>query len=601
MEDINENVKNVLFDENYTNEDIIIRGKNVVYELYSTSNVKEHEDISSLYMRECIEKLLENPKSEYLFIFKADINETFPPRVYYEILDPYNKTGLDLSVCQGLKANINLPLYYDNQIIENLMLLNKQNYDLFYKNDQFYYDICAPFTSKDNTDMPLSDRRYEFFKFTEICAGNGDCDYIKNDIILKKAQCECKILPNISDTVEVIKFDKNDMESFFSINTYANFAVLKCYKLTFSKEGQKNNYGSYLFILLILIYIILMGVFYHKYEIRINKTIFSAVGQLVNNNFSINSNDLPIRKFNTLDDAKKEKSIIITVEKNNEIKSCNNHHDVNDLNLNSSNTKDSKNSILRLPLKNQKILEKVQKHNITNLNEKPKIDFNDEEINSLEYDKALIFDNRSFLQYYFSLIKRKNSLIFTFYVKDDFNILIIKIALFIFSFSLYFVINTLFFKDETIHKIFEVKGKFDIVYHMPQIIYSTIISVLINKLMTILALSEADLIKIRKETPKKIYEEINKMMRCLKIKLNIFWPLSLLFMLFFWYYIACFCAVFQNTQIILIKDIVLSFILSLIYPFGLSLLPIPFRLISLHNKNKKRNCLYKLSNYIALI
>jgi hypothetical protein len=148
MEDINENVKNVLFDENYTNEDIIIRGKNVVYELYSTSNVKEHEDISSLYMRECIEKLLENPKSEYLFIFKADINETFPPRVYYEILDPYNKTGLDLSVCQGLKANINLPLYYDNQIIENLMLLNKQNYDLFYKNDQFYYDICAPFTSR---------------------------------------------------------------------------------------------------------------------------------------------------------------------------------------------------------------------------------------------------------------------------------------------------------------------------------------------------------------------------------------------------------------------------------------------------------------------
>ena len=110
------------------------------------------------------------------------------------------------------------------------------------------------------------------------------------------------------------------------------------------------------------------------------------------------------------------------------------------------------------------------------------------------------------------------------------------------------MINTLFFKDETIHKIFEVKGKFDIVYHLPQIIYSTIISVIINKIMTTLALSEADLIKIRKLSPKEIYEEINKMVRCLKIKINIFCPLSLLFMLFFWYYIACFCAVFQNTQ-----------------------------------------------------
>ena len=601
MEDINENVKNVLFDENYSNEDIIIRGKNVVYEMYSTSNVTEHEDISSLYMRECIEKLLENPKYENFFIFKAEVNETYPPRVYYEILDPYNKTGLDLSVCQGLKAVINLPLFYDNEKIEYYLFLKKQNYDLFYKNDQFYYDICTPFTSKDNTDMTISDRRYQYFKNTEVCNGNGNCDYLKYDIILFKVQCECEISPNISDTVEVIKFDKNDMESFFSINTYANFAVLKCYKLTFSKEGQKNNYGSYLLILLIFIYIILMGVFYHKYEIRINKTLFSALGQLVNKNFSINSNDLPIKKFNTLDDAKKEKSEIITVEKNKEIKSCNNYHDANDLNLNSSSSKDSKNSILRLPLKNQKILEKVQNYDIKNLNEKPKIDFNDEEINSLEYDKALKFDNRSFLQYYFSLIKRKNSLIFTFYVKDDFNILIIKIALFIFSFSLYFVINTLFFKDETIHKIFEVKGKFDIIYHLPQIIYSTIISVIINKIMKTLALSEADLIKIRKHSPKKIYEELNKMIRCLKIKLNIFWPLSSLFMLFFWYYIACFCAVFHNTQGILIKNIILSFILSLIYPFGLPLLPIPLRLISLHNKQKKRNWLYKLSNYIALI
>ena len=597
MKNIKENLKNIFDDENYNNKDTIIRGKNVTFEIYSTKNDTQYEDISSLNLRSCYEKLLENPKLDYIYIFKIDYKETFPPRIEYEILDPDNKTGLDLSECQGLKAYIDIPLdfkFLGKNITDLIPRGQKHNYDMFNKKDKFYHDICTPFTSYYNTDMLLYDRILEMFDIANIC--KNDCEYYKYDNISKRITCDCPINSNISDTVEVIKFDKNDMKSFLSIKTYANFAVLKCYKLTFSKLGQEKNYGSFLLIFLIIIYIFLMGAFYHKYEFRIKKTLFSALGE----NLSISSNDLSIKKSNTLDDTKKEKSKIITIEKSNEIKSCNNY-DVNDLNLNSSNTKDSKSSIMRLPMKNEKIIEKIKKNNIHNLSEKTKIIYNDEEINSLEYDEALVFDHRSFLQNYFSLIKRKNSLIFTFYVKDDFNILIIKIALFIFSFSLYFVINTLFFKDETIHKIFEVKGKFDIVYHVPQIIYSTIISVIINKIMKTLALSEADLIKIRKYSPKKIYEELNKMIRCLKIKINIFWPLSLLFMLFFWYYIACFCAVFQNTQRILIKDIILSFILSLIYPFGLSLLPIPLRLISLHNKQKKRNWLYKLSNYIALI
>ena len=214
----------------------------------------------------------------------------------------------------------------------------------------------------------------------------------------------------------------------------------------------------------------------------------------------------------------------------------------------------------------------------------------------------MIIDNRRYYNYYFSLIKRKNLILFTFYVKDDFNIIYIKIALFIFSFSFYFFINTLFFKDETIHKIFEQKGKFDFIYHLPQMIYSTIISVAINKIMRILALTEDDLIKIRKINDQQIiYEELNKAISCFKIKLNIFCFIGLLLMLFFWYYITCFCAVYKNSQIILFNDIFLSFGLSLIYPFALSLLPVPLRMLSLKDKQNKKNRLYKISNLIALI
>ena len=70
-------------------------------------------------------------------------------------------------------------------------------------------------------------------------------------------------------------------------------------------------------------------------------------------------------------------------------------------------------------------------------------------------------------------------------------------------------------------------------------------------------------------------------------------------MIFFWYYISCFCAVYINTQIILIEDTVFSFAITLIYPFLLNLLPGLFRIPSL--KNNKKVELYNFSKIIALI
>ena len=72
-------------------------------------------------------------------------------------------------------------------------------------------------------------------------------------------------------------------------------------------------------------------------------------------------------------------------------------------------------------------------------------------------------------------------------------------------------------------------------------------------------------------------------------------------MLFFWYFISCFCAVYNNTQIILLKDTLLSFGLSMLYPIGLSLLPGAFRIPSLRSEKKNKKCLYNFSKIIALL
>ena len=93
-------------------------------------------------------------------------------------------------------------------------------------------------------------------------------------------------------------------------------------------------------------------------------------------------------------------------------------------------------------------------------------------------------------------------------------------------------------------------------------------------------------------------KEIKKKM---KIKFSIFFVLSFLLLLFFWYFIACFCGVYKNTQIILITDTLISFGLTMIYPFGLNLLPGIFRIPALRAKNKDKKCIYQFSSLVALI
>ena len=86
----------------------------------------------------------------------------------------------------------------------------------------------------------------------------------------------------------------------------------------------------------------------------------------------------------------------------------------------------------------------------------------------------------------------------------------------------------------------------------------------------------------------------------LTIKFIAFFIVSFLLTIFYWYFISCFCAVYNNTQIILIKDSLISFGVSMLYPFGINLLPGIFRIPSLRAKNKDKKCLYTISQLLSL-
>ena len=226
--------------------------------------------------------------------------------------------------------------------------------------------------------------------------------------------------------------------------------------------------------------------------------------------------------------------------------------------------------------------------------------YNDEELNSLNYDEAIKIDKRGYFQYYISLIKKKQLLFFTFVSKKDYNLRIIKFSLFLISISLYFTVNSLFFIDENIHKIHEDHGIFNFLYQLPQIIYSSLISVICNLFINSLALSESALLKVKESNNKNllISQSLNLYI-CLRKKMYIFYIIGLIMLSFFWYFISGFCAVYKNTQIIYLKSCSLSFCLSMIYPFALNLIPGLFRIPALKSKRKKY--LYTIGNIIALL
>ena len=119
--------------------------------------------------------------------------------------------------------------------------------------------------------------------------------------------------------------------------------------------------------------------------------------------------------------------------------------------------------------------------------------------------------------------------------------------------------------------------------------------------MKLLSLSQSDILKIKRRNKLDSQHKIKSVLKRLKIKFTIFFILSFLFLILFWYYLSCFCAIYKNTQIILVEDTLISFLLSLVYPFGIYFLPGIFRIPSLKDAKNNRICLYEISKIIQLI
>ena len=328
---------------------------------------------------------------------------------------------------------------------------------------------------------------------------------------------------------------------------------------------------------------------------------------------------------------KKAKEIKNKSINKNEITSKNNLNDIskNEL-MNKVNKKGKGLNINIIPIKNviqlkkyksskNSIKSKMFKRKPTNINiyKKPKsinkkihnkneninfVNLNDAELNTLSYNNAILYDKRTYFQYYKSLLKKRQIILFTFVPANDYNLFTIKFCLFLLSFSLYFSMNVLFFSDSHIHLIFIENGSYNLIYQIPKLIYSTLVSSLINTILKLLALTESNILRIKNEKNiKEITTKVKSIRACITIKFIAFFISSSFLLLFFWYFVSCFCGVYINTQYILIQDIIISFGMSMIYPFGLALIPGIFRIPALRAQKRDKKCLYQFSGLISLV
>ena len=120
--------------------------------------------------------------------------------------------------------------------------------------------------------------------------------------------------------------------------------------------------------------------------------------------------------------------------------------------------------------------------------------------------------------------------------------------------------------------------------------------------MKLLALSESAIIKYKQN---KNIKDLNKrkisLQRKLRFKFAFYFILGFIVILFCWFYLTMFCAVYKNTQIYLIKDTLISFVMSLFYPLLINLAPGIFRIPSLSDKKKQRIYLYGISKLLQII
>ena len=542
------------------------------------------------------------PEDEDLIILKGDqiqeFSEVFGVQVDYAMFSTSLGAFLPLSACEEESQPVTVTNPFStfslvNQYQSKLASVVSNGYDAFDVDSPFYHDVCTPFTNENGNDVLLDARRQDYF-FENINLCEKNCKFIGFNTTTQLYSCRCniKVIPGqdpgeYDETQDSEIVEKEVPEGFkLLVTRHSNIEVFKCASQVFSAEGQKKNYGSY--ILLASIASLIGVIIFHF--IKENKKIDSIFSNLIHGKVVANppnpgKTKKKVKKAeDEQEDVKEDKKEDVKEDEKKEKKKKKKKKIVNELtegNLGQS----SKNKAKKSNLESNDI---IKDYVIT-----------DTGLNFLSYQSALERDKRTFLQNYWSFLKMKQICIFTFYTYDDYILRSTKIILFILFFSFYFAFTALFFNDSIMRSIYKYQGNTNAAIHIPNIVLSSLCSIVMSIIVRFVSLNERDINKISCESNKDNRKALaNQIKRITNIKIIVLYALSLLLSALCWYYVSAFCAVFKNSQGAYLINVLVSFIVLNAWPCVTSLIPTFLRRKSLDQYN--RETMYKISQIISI-
>ena len=618
-------------------------------------SLNNNTDMAVIDLGDCEEKLkkangIEGNLSLIIYKFYKDTDIASEKEVQFEVYNPYNFQKLNLSVCDSVNLYIPVDLSQDPNIYQNIV---DQGYDPFDINDKFYREICTQYDSENGTDVLLDAREeYYYSPIVNETSCQGNCHYEAYSLDTKYLICECEVNNDGIVTLDVKHFnEKNVAYSFYSSLKLSNYKVVICYNLVFNFKVFCHNYGSIISAVFLAGYVVSM-IYYAlrtitPLKVEISRFIFE-VDEVENNPNPMSTNKITPqrraskkkttqRKLNNNDD---DKSFPPKRANTNSKKNSRNKKSLKDTsNSESTNLKEAKSKTIRIAKKKNSnviisnkytskimvkkqdksgisLVSKTNKYDIKEKNgkkDKKEDQKNEEEIldpdlmdnyefNNLEYEQACEYDRRSCCRTYVSVLMREELVLFTFFSCHDYNLFYVKIARFLMLACTSMAFNALFFFHKTMYKKQDIEENWSFWQKLPQLLFVLVSNHLIEVYLCYLSMTDSVIYQIKalSKKPNNGKDVIN-LIDCMKTKLIVFFISTFILFLGFWYFISAFCAVYQNTQKIFIRDSALSFATSLLDPlviFGLTMI---LRSISLSMCcRKKAGCLFKLSDIVPI-
>ena len=228
-------------------------------------------------------------------------------------------------------------------------------------------------------------------------------------------------------------------------------------------------------------------------------------------------------------------------------------------------------------------------------------DYENDELNELPLKRALKYDKRSFCKYYWNILMFSHIILNVFFRHNDYNLFAVKLGLLFMTFPINLTFNIFFYTSKQI-KVNYANALDDISGFWKSIsnsIYSSLLSSTLLIMLKFICLTHNSVRVLRK------FKDIDAartksvcVLRCIKIRVTIYYILSLAFLAIFGYYILCFCAIFENTQIQLIKSTFTSWLISLIYPLIICLVTSIFRKLAFKFKNRILYAIKQLMQFL---